>query len=40
MVKLSGIAFKKVENCLEIIKKGGRMTEIEDYEHGQVDVAH
>ena len=40
MVKPSGIAFKNLENCFEIIKKGGRMTEIEDYEHGQVDVAH
>ena len=40
MVKPSGIAFKNVENCLEIIKKGVRMTEIEHYEHGQVDVSH
>ena len=34
MVELSGIAFKKVENCLEIINKEEKMTEIEDYKPG------
>lgn len=40
MADLSGIQFKKVENCLKIINKVGRMTNIEDYELGQVNVAH
>ena len=40
MADLSGIQFKKVENCLKIINKVGRMTNIEDYELGQVNLAH
>ena len=40
MMELSVIPFKKSKNCLLISNKVGRMTHKEDYEPGQVDVAH